>query len=66
MGAGGVPARTTRNSALPQRMQLVRESRAVVDITIPHEHSITGMATLLYKWRCFSRALAGKKIPSCR
>jgi hypothetical protein len=30
---------------LPQRMQRWRESRAVVDMTIPHEHSSTGMET---------------------
>jgi hypothetical protein len=33
----------SRNSALPQRMQVFRGFASEIDITIPHEHSRTGM-----------------------
>jgi hypothetical protein len=42
-GCNSVPQPNARSMSLPQRMQRWRESRADVDITIPHEHSSTGM-----------------------
>jgi hypothetical protein len=41
--AGWLPA-MIRNSTPPHRMQQVRGSSAATDITIPHEHSMTGIA----------------------
>ncbi|HEX2477476.1 MAG TPA: hypothetical protein VHK01_22155 [Lacipirellulaceae bacterium] len=45
-GSIAAPPLSSRSALLPQRMQRWRESRSVVDMTIPHEHSSTGMEKL--------------------
>jgi hypothetical protein len=41
-----VSPRSSCSAMPPHRTQRTRESRADVDMTIPHEHSITGMEIL--------------------
>jgi hypothetical protein len=52
-----IPPLGSRSMPLPQRMQRWRVSRAGVDITIPHEHSSTGMESSPTNRRKFASLL---------